>query len=433
MTTQTKLDQGLIAALSDRAGEPAWLRERRLAAWQRFVGLPVPAYERTRLKPSQFEDFAPAKGGTAVSSWSELPASLREQVGDPTGRALVVLANGTAVYRQLPEGFPAGVIVTDLATAVREHPELVEPKLLLRGEQGLDNKVTALSGALHTGGLFVYVPKGVEVPVPIEYVVWLDEPGVAVGDIALIVTEARAEVTVLESAFSAPGVERSARFGLVDVFPGEDARVVCGNVQAFGEGVQSLVVRRVLPSPRSHVDWVAAEFGGELSVNEMDSRLDGRGSEVRALGVFFAGGRQHIDLEMRMIHTGRETASDILVRGVVRDQGRAVYGPYTLIKHDAKDSTGFQRGNTLVLDPQARAYSIPQLHVQEDEVQGAGHAATIGKVDPEQLFYLQSRGLTLQQAKRLIVDGFFYPVTDHIPVEALKQRVMALVERKMVT
>src|SRR5690606_38233601 len=275
---------------------------------------------------------------------------------------------------------PAGVIVTDLATAVREHPELVEPRLLVRGGQGLYNKVAALSGALHTGGLFVYVPKGVKVPVPVEYIVWLDEPGVAVGDIALIVTEDRAEVTVLESAFSAPGVERSARFGLVDVFPGEDSRVVCGNVQAFGEGVQSLVVRRVLPGQRAHVDWVAAEFGGQLAVNEMDSRLDGRGSEVRALGVFFAGGQQHIDLELRMIHTGRETASDILVRGVVRDQGRAVYGPYTLIKRDAKDSTGFQRGNTLVLDPQARAYSIAQLHVQEDEVQGAGHAAHRGRL-----------------------------------------------------
>ncbi|OUM98349.1 MAG: Fe-S cluster assembly protein SufD [Firmicutes bacterium ZCTH02-B6] len=431
MTTQTKLDQGWIAALSDRTGEPAWLRERRLAAWGRFTELPVPAYERTRLKESQFEDFAPAQGSGPVRSWDELPAALREQVGDPAGRALVVLANGRAVYRQLPEALPEGVVITDLATAVREHAVLVEPRLLVRGEQGLDNKVTALSGALHTGGLFVYVPKGVAVPVPVEYILWMDESGVAVGDVALIVTEARAEVTVLETAVSAPGVERSARFGLIDVFPGEDARVVCGNVQAFGQGVQSLVVRRVLPAPRSHVDWVAAEFGAELSVNEMDSRLDGRGSEVRALGVFFAGDRQHIDLEMRMIHTGRETASDILVRGVVRDQGRAVYGPYTLIKHDAKDSTGFQRGNTLVLDPQARAYSIPQLHVQEDEVQGAGHAATVGKVDPEQLFYLQSRGLTLQQARRLIVDGFFYPVTDHIPVEALKTRVMAMVERKM--
>ncbi len=433
MTTQTKLDQGLIAALSDRSGDPAWLRERRLAAWNRSQELPAPAYERTHLKDNQFFGFALAAPASPARSWDELPAALREQVGDPSGRALVVIANGTTVYRQVPQGLPAGVIVTDLATAVREHADLVEPRLLVRGEQGLDNKVAALSGALHTGGLFVYVPDGVRVKVPIEYIVWLDEPGVAAGDVALIVTGSGAKVTVLETAASAPGLEGAARFGLVDVFPGEDAEVVFGNVQALGDGVQSLVVRRVLPSPRAHVDWVAAEFGGELSVNEMDSRLDGRGSEVRALGVFFAGGRQHLDLEMRMIHTGRETASDILVRGVVREEGRAVYAPYTLIQHDAKDSTGFQRGNTLVLDPKARAYSIPQLHVVEDEVQGAGHAATIGKMDPDQLFYLQSRGLSEKQAKRLLVDGFFYPVTDHIPVAALKERIMAMVERKMAT
>ncbi|HEY8418366.1 MAG TPA: Fe-S cluster assembly protein SufD [Limnochordales bacterium] len=433
MTTQTKLDRDLIAALSDRAGEPAWARERRLAAWDRFVELPVPAYERTRLKESQFEDFDPPRSSGKLLAWTELPEALRAELGDTNGRVLVVQHNGTAAYRQEPAGLPDGVIVTDLATALREHADLLERYYLTRSGEGLDNKVSALSGALHTGGLFVYVPAGVEVQLPVEYVLWVDASGAAVADYVLIVAEADSRLTVLESTFSAPGVERAYRFGLVDVFAGEGARVVCGNIQAFGEGVQSLVVRRVVPDERAHVDWVAAEFGADLSVNEMDSRLDGRGSEVRALGVFFAGGRQHLDLEMRMLQTGRETASDILVRGVVKDQGRAVYAPYTLIEHDAKDSTGFQRGNTLVLDAQARAYSIPQLHVVEDEVQGAGHAATIGKVDPEQLFYLQARGLTPQQAKRLIVDGFFYPVTDHIPVEALKQRVMAMVERKMAT
>lgn len=433
MTTQTKLDRDLIAALADRAEAPAWARERRLAAWDRYVELPAPAYERTRLKENQFEGFAPPPAGRAAAGWEELPADLRDGLGDPTGRVLVVQHNGDAAYRQVPEGLPAGVIVTDLATALQEHADLVEPYYLSRGEQGLDNKVAALGGALHTGGLFVYVPKGVEVALPVEYVLYVDAAGAAAADYVLVVAEEGSRLTVLETALSAGNVSGAARFGLVDVFAGEGATVVYGNVQAFGEGVQSLVVRRVVPGDRAHVDWVAAEFGADLSVNEMDSRLDGRGCEVRGLGVFFAAGRQHVDLEMRMIQTGRETASDILVRGVVTDQARAVYGPYTLIEHDAKDSTGFQRGNTLVLSPEARAYSIPQLHVVEDEVQGAGHAATIGKVDPEQLFYLQARGLTPLQAKRLIVDGFFYPVTDHIPVEALRHRVMALVERKMAT
>ncbi|HLT58895.1 MAG TPA: Fe-S cluster assembly protein SufD [Limnochordales bacterium] len=432
MTTQTKLDRELIAALSERAGEPAWARERRLAAWNRFVELPVPAYERTRLKDSQFEDFTPSPGAAPAGAWSDLPAGLRAEVGDPTGRALVVHHNGAAVYRQGP-GLPEGVIVTDMATALRDHADLVQPYFLTRGEQGLDNKVAALSGALHTGGLFVYVPAGVNLEIPIEYIVYLDAAGAGVADYTIIVAEAGSQLTVLETAVSDAGAAGAARFGLLDLYVGEGARVVCGNVQALADGVQSLVVRRVVPGERAHVDWVAAEFGAGLSVNEMDSRLEGRGSEVRALGVFFAGGQQHLDLELRMIQTGRETASDILVRGVVKDRGRAVYGPYTLIEHDAKDSTGFQRGNTLVLDPEARAYSIPQLHVVEDEVQGAGHAATIGKMDPEQLFYLQARGLNAQQARRLIVDGFFYPVTDHIPVDALKHRVMSLVERKMAT
>ncbi|MBO8141370.1 MAG: Fe-S cluster assembly protein SufD [Firmicutes bacterium] len=430
MTTQTKLGREWISERSVRDGEPGWLQQRRLAAWDRYQQLPVPKYERTRLKESQFEEFAPAVRQVPVEGWEDLPGGIKRLAGDPSGRALVVAHNGSTVFRQRPAGLPDGVILTGLDVAVREHPELVEQYFLRRGED-LDNKVSALSGAMATGGLFIYVPKGVKVSVPLEYVLWIDEPGTAVYDYSLVVAEAGSQLTLVETAASEPGAGRVGRFGVVDVFAGEGARVTCANIQSLAEDAQSLVVRRVVPEARAHVDWVAAEFGAGLSVNEMDSRLDGRGSEVRGLGVFFAGGRQHLDLEVRMIHTGRETASDILVRGVVRDHGRAVYGPYTLIQHDAKESTGFQRGNTLVLNPEARAYSIPQLHVVEDEVQGAGHAATIGKMEPDHLFYLQSRGLAKEQAKRLIVDGFFYPIIDHVPVPAVKERIAAMVERKM--
>src|SRR5690606_2726691 len=117
MTTQTKLDRDLIAALSEQGGEPAWARQRRLAAWDRFVELPVPAYERTRLKESQFEDVDPPRGGGSVRAWTELPDALRAELGDAAGRLLVVQHNGTAAYRQVPAGLPDGVIVTDLATA----------------------------------------------------------------------------------------------------------------------------------------------------------------------------------------------------------------------------------------------------------------------------------------------------------------------------
>jgi len=431
MATQTKLDQEYIAELSRRRSEPAWMTERRLAAWERFEQLPVPQYERTRLKESHFENFVPYVDTAPVAAWEELPEELRVLVGDPAGRIIVVLRNSAVVYRQLGDDVPEGVIVTGLAAATKEHPELVEKYFMNRPFPGGDNKIVALNAALHADGLFVYVPAGVRLKKPVEYFVWIDEPQLAVFDHNIVVAEADSRVNVVETAASPAALTRAYRFGVLELFTGEGARAVMSNVQALSEGVQNLVVRRTVPEPRSHTDWISAEFGGSLSVNEIDSRLNGQGCEVRGLGVFFASGQQHLDLEMRMIQEARETSSDILVRGVVKDEGRAVYGPYTLLKSGAVDSAGFQRGNTLVLDPQARAYSIPQLHVEEENVQGAGHAATVGKVIEEHLFYLRSRGLREAEAKRLIVDGFLNTVLEHIPMQTVRDYVVNLIERKM--
>lgn len=431
MTTQTKLDQEYVVELSGRKGEPAWMKERRLAAWEQFEQLPVPHYERTRLRDSDFNKFVPYAEGKSVTDWAQLPARLQEAAGDPAGRTIIVQHNSDIAFRQLPDDLPEGVIITDLATAVQEHPELVEKYFMNREFPGGDNKVVALNAALNSGGLFVYVPEGVRVKSPIEFIVWIDAAGVGVFDHSIVVAEPRSRVTVIETAASEQGIGKAYRYGVVDLFVGDGARATLGNVQALGDEVRSLVVRRTEPGERSRTDWISAEFGGEMSVNEIDNRINGVGSEVRGLGVFFASGKQHLDLELLMIQEGRESGSDILVRGVTKDEARAVYGPYTLLKHDAKDSTGFQRGNTLVLDPQARAYSIPQLHVEEDEVQGAGHAATVGKVDEDHLYYLRSRGLSELEAKRLIVDGFFNTVLDHIPIKSVREHVISLIERKM--
>lgn len=431
MTIKTKLDQQFVSELSERKGEPAWMRERRLAAWEQFETVPVPHYERTKLRDSHFQSFdEPYSGAEKVTSFEGLPAALQEAIGDPEGRTLIVQRNSEVVFKQIQE-LPEGVIVTDLDSAVQEHPDLVEKYFLNRDFPGGDNKVVALNGALHSGGLFVYVPEGAHVRKAVEFILWIDEPGAAVFDHSIVVAEDRARVRVIE--MTAGGEGKAYRYGVQELFTGEGARVLCGNVQTFGPKVQNLVVRRTVPGERSSTDWISAEFGADMSVNEIDNRVDGRGSEVRGLGVFFAADRQHLDLQMRMIHTARESGSDILVRGVSRDRARAVYSPYTRLRHDAKDSTGFQRGNTLVLDRSARAYSIPQLHVEEDEVQGAGHAATVGNVDELHLFYLMSRGLTEREAKKLIVDGFFFPVLEHIPIKAVRERVIGLIERKMAT
>lgn len=422
-----------IIAQSKQREEPGWLQKARVAGWRAFQEGPMPHLERTRLKEDIFDGYTLAQAVERAASWEAVPAAVRSGLGlDGEPANAVVMANGFVQWASLDARWAGkGVVFCSLAEAVVKYPDLVKDHLAGEAVPAEGDKPWALNAALWTDGVFIYVPKGVEVDDPLQVFLW-GEGNVGLFDRTLIVAEPNSRVTVVAAVTSPEGAAPALRSGVVEVYARDGAQVKYCALQTLAEGQgTNLVLRRALVDANASVQWVVGEFGSALTTSISEALLRGRGGEATNLTVFFSGGNQHLDVEPRMYHTGTHTQSNILVKGVAKESGRSVYVPVTSLEDEADEAAAFQRGTTLLLDKDARAYCIPQLFVGEEAVAGAGHAATVGQVDEEQLFYLRSRGLTEEQAKKLIVHGFFHPVLEMVPVEGVRRRLEQLIDRKM--
>lgn len=427
-----QLGEADVTARSKQRGEPGWLHDRRLAGWKAYEQNAMPRLERTTLRDSMLTGFELPEPGARAESWDEMDDELRRHAGFEAEPAnIVVLDNGYARFTHLAsEWAEKGVIFGSLAEAVTRGPEWLQEYLAGKAVPPTEDKPWALNAALWGDGVFLYVPEGVEIEVPLQTLHW-GRGGVGLFDRTLVVAGPNSGVTVVETVTSPGQGGPKLRAGVVEVYARDGARVKYCALQTLGEDVTNLVLRRAVLDRNASIQWVVGEFGSSLTVGLTEAHLEGLGAEASNITVFFADGNQHLDVEPRMFHIGTHTQSNILVKGAAKGSGRAVYAPITSMEDNADEAAAFQRGTTLLLDRDARAYSLPQLFVGEEQVAGAGHAATIGRVDPEQVFYLRSRGLTEKQAVNLLVTGFFHPVIDAVPIDEVKERLLNLIDRKL--
>lgn len=429
--------------------------ERRLQALQLYEETPMPRWDRTdpeRLDIRRRQGGpwrVPADDGRAAPPPGEAVRQALAELEQAGGTRVVHLGRRIVSRRVVPHLQQAGVIVDDLHEALGRHEALLRTHLLSRAVTPDQGKFEALHAAAWDVGNLIYVPGGVEIADPIEVVNWLpaDIGGDVVCPHTLIILGERASARILES-WSSVGTARAPVaagqgvddadapvgplvVGAVEVIAGPGAELDYASLQTLAEDVDAYVVRRAVLERDSRVDWVAGEFGSHLQRGEFGSVLAGQGSRSHSLLVFFGAGRQHLDLANTMVHHGGHTESDIVARGLLNDAGRGIYRAVTHVHAGARQSRSYQRGNILVLSNAARADANPSVVVEEDDVLQAGHAATVGQVDREQLFYLMSRGLPERVAIRLIVEGFLQPVIERIPIEVARDRVRTLVDRKL--
>ncbi|HLO02053.1 MAG TPA: Fe-S cluster assembly protein SufD [Symbiobacteriaceae bacterium] len=327
---------------------------------------------------------------------------------------------------ELKGNLPAGVIFTNILTAIEQHGDLVAKFIGTLLPHGQDKLAAAQSAHLN-GGFFLYVPKNVTVEEPLQ-VVYNGKAGEALYLHALVVTEANASVTVLEQ-FEGEG--EYLHVGVAEVFTGEGSRVRFGYLQNHSEDAWSVYYRRAKTGRDSSLDWVGGEFGGGVVRSELIGDINGVGSNSTIKVVFGASGNQHIDIVASQVHTGNNSGSDILGRGVLTGKAHSVFRGNGQINKGALNCSTYQRQQALVLSDKARADEIPALIINEHEVEGAGHAATVGKLDEEQLFYLMARGLSRKEATTMLVLAFLSPVLDQIPVEALRDEMTKLMAEKV--
>jgi Fe-S cluster assembly protein SufD len=430
------LNTGEIAALSKRAEEPEFLARRRAQAWAHCEKTPFPArteelWRRTDISSFKWESvLATRDPHPNVSATSELPASLRVEIGPREERsAILVQLDSNAVLIECdPELEKLGVILEPLLDAARAHPVLVE-RFLGRTVRPDESRFTALAAALESGGAFVYVPDGVKVPRPIHLLFSRETPDLGTFPHVVLAMGSGSEAAVIEEYVSHGEPGAGVNVGATEVTVGEAASLHLATFQRWGGNVHHFGTERVRIGRDARFHWTYTALGGKLTKLDLEMHLDGEGSEAKFSGCYFGNGTQHFDFHTFQNHNVGHSVSDLLFKGALRDRARMVYQGLIKVHKDAQRSDAYQANRNLLLSEKARADSIPSLEIEANDVR-CTHGATVGQVDEDQLFYLRTRGLPRPEAERMIIQGFFEPVLERIPAESLRTAVTAAVERK---
>jgi Fe-S cluster assembly protein SufD len=391
------LDAVAIGALSDRYDEPDWLRALRAGWWERATTTPPPT--------GQEEEWR----RTALAS---LPRDAQLAIDVPE------------VEIHLPPGAAdAGVILTDLRAAVRDHPQLVARHLGLADGPDSHAHFWALAHAAWTGGLFCYVPRGVSVDGTLVVRQSLPRADVAFHPISLVVAEEASSVTLLEEIVSPDG-SPGWYGGMADLQAGQGSQVRYARLQQLGDEAWNIGAQRVSVGQDAHVTTLNAEVGSMITKVGLEVQMSGRGGTSRLLGLLAAGEDQRIDINAHQVLAADYTTSDLLYLAALYDRARAAFYGVTLVEHGTKQTSSYQECRNLLLSPEAGAEPIPVLEIKANDILRCGHGATAGAIDPTQLFYAQSRGLDPVAAERMIVRGFFEQVVAQIHDETIRDRVL---------
>lgn len=433
MSTQlsTPTDRQSAQSLAAGKGEPNWLVELRGEAAELAGGLPWPKPEKTRIERWNLTAVGNYEAPKTIGALTELPADVQELIAEGTEN-LIVQRNSGAVWKQLSNVLAdKGVLFTDLETACREHGDLVR-QYLNQAVKMDEDKLTALSAALWNGGVFVYVPKGVEVEIPLQAVIYNDNADATFAPRILIVAEANSRVTYVDcvvsdkSSVQAPFVQPS----IVEVFVKSGAHVRFGSIHSMGDSGVDMTLRRAVIENDGQMEWIIGDLNDGHTLSDTKSVLKGNGSNSDAKVISVGQNAQQMSLTTQAVHFGKSSDSNMVTRAVMKDSAAAIINGITKIEHGATKANGVQAEKVLMLSPKARGDANPILLIDEDDVT-AGHAASVGQVNPEQVYYLRSRGLSKEDAERLIIYGFLAPVVSEVPVEAVRGVLKRLLERKL--
>ncbi|KWW18129.1 MULTISPECIES: Fe-S cluster assembly protein SufD [Peribacillus] len=432
MTTETKLpfEQEDISSYSAKNNEPAWLSELRIQAFSELEKLPMPKPDKTKIDKWNFTSFKThAVQSEAFASLEELPEEIKSII-EENGN-LYIQRNNTPAHINLSASVKEqGVIFTDIFTAARDHSDLVQKYFMKDGVKVDEHRLTALHAALVNGGAFLYVPKNVEIKEPIQSVFLLDDPDATLFNHVLIVAEDNSSVTYVENYFSTVESNEGIANIVTEVFANANAKVEYGAVDTLSKGFTTYVNRRGVAARDAHIEFALGLMNDGNTISDNITYLMGDGSHGDTKSVVVGRGEQKQNFTTAIIHYGKRSEGHILKHGVVKDSASTIFNGIGKIEYGATKANAEQESRVLMLSDKARGDANPILLIDEDDVT-AGHAASVGRVDPLQLYYLMSRGITKKEAERLVIHGFLAPVVNQLPIEGVKKQLVAVIERKV--
>ena len=430
--TVTKASEEYVRSLSQTRHEPEWLQDFRIKSLKLFqklapelsplytkyvdlAGLDVESIDLTPIEPTQ----------TQVTD-------LVSKLGSNKAITLFQIESKT-MQPTLPEALKKeNVVFTEIRTAIQNDPEYFRRYFMEKAILSEDDKFAALNNALFTSGFFLRVPKGIEVTVPFRQVTTFDSLGRGLFSQNLVAAENRSKFTVIEELYSTKLTEqplRSTYSGLSEVHMHEGADVTYASVNNLGPSVNVFMNKKAVGAKDSKITWCSGFLGGAYTRSRLESVMNEPGASSENAEVVFGAGTQRFDNVSNITHNGPNTSGHAISKGVVKDKARSLFKGMIRIEKNAKNSRAYLAEHGMILSKDALADAIPGLEISTNEVK-ATHSASVAQINEEEIFYMMSRGIPENEAKKLIIVGFFEPLIERIAVPEIAKRIRRIIDLK---
>ncbi|EHJ00121.1 FeS assembly protein SufB [Clostridium sp. DL-VIII] len=419
------LTKEIIETISEEKKEAQWMKDFRLKSLEVYNKSEMPTWgpELDVLDMDNIVTYVRPKSNL-VGSWNEVPEDIKKTfdlLGIPEAEKKSLAGVGAqydseVVYHSIKEELvKQGVIYTDMETALREHEDIVK-EYFMKCVTPNDHKFVALHGAVWSGGSFVYVPKGVNVDIPLQSYFRLNSPGAGQFEHTLIIVDEGAKLHFIEGCSAPKYSVTNLHAGCVELYVKEGATLRYSTIENWSKNMLNLNTKRAIVEKNGTIEWVSGSFGSQISMLYPMSILKGEGARAEFTGVSFAGKGQNLDTGAKVIHAAPNTFSTINSKSISRNGGKATYRGVLKVNDNAYNSKSMVSCESLMLDNKSKSDTIPVIDLLNDEVE-IGHEAKIGKISDEAIFYLMTRGISENEAKSMIVRGFVEPISKELPLE----------------
>ena len=419
------LDESIVREISKMKNEPKWMLDCRLKGLEMFNKLDMPTWgpDLTCLNMDEISTYVKPKS-ELNTNWDDVPEEIKntfDLLGIPEAEKKSLAGVGAqydseVVYHSLQDDLlKQGVIYTDFETAVREYEDLVK-EYFMKCVPAEDHKFVALHYAVWSGGSFVYVPKGLNLEIPLQSYFRLNSPESGQFEHTLIIVDEGASLHFIEGC-SAPKYNKvNLHAGCVELFVKENARLRYSTIENWSKNMLNLNTKKVMVEKNGVIEWVTGSFGSKISMLYPMSILKGDNAKMEYTGISFAGEGQNLDTGLKVVHGAKNTASVVSSKSISKSGGIATFRSNVIVAPNADGSKSNISCESLMLDDWSVSDTIPVSNIQTDDVEFS-HEAKIGKISDEAIFYLMSRGLSEEEAKAMIVRGFASPISKELPVE----------------
>lgn len=423
---ESGLSEEVVKKISEEKNDPDWMRNFRLQSLKVYNEMPVPDWGPS-IEGLNMDNIATyVRPNTKMANdWEHVPEDIKEtfeRLGIPQSERKSLAGVGAQydselVYHNVKDEVAGqGVVYTDLESAMHgEYRQMIQ-EYFMKLVTPRDHKFRALHGAVWSGGSFVYVPKGVQVSIPLQSYFRLNAKGAGQFEHTLIIVDEGASLHFIEGCSAPKYNVANLHAGCVELYVKKNAKLRYSTIENWSKNMYNLNTKRAIVEEGGTVEWVSGSFGSHVGYLYPMTILKGDNSKMEFTGVTFAGEGQNLDTGAKVVHTGKNTSSYINTKSISKSGGISTFRSSVVVQKQAHGAKSAVSCESLMLDSVSRSDTIPAMDIRCKDC-AVGHEAKIGSISDDTVFYLMSRGISEEDARALIVSGFADNVSKELPLE----------------